>query len=184
MVITCACGCGQEFTPSRSTAWRLRTGRISQACKHGHNFRGEGNRQWKGGRAMSSQGYAMVRAPGHDNARQNGYVLEHRLVMSNHLGRPLDDNEIVHHINGIKTDNRIENLAITHRPDHAAYHYDKDVVNPRRISRIATTCRGCGKPMMVKPATPSKPQRKYCNRACMIGTTRGSYKPRQRKEWH
>ena len=52
--------------------------------------------------------YALV--PNHPNATKNGYVLYHRIIMENHLGRLLNADEVVHHINKDKFDNRIENL--------------------------------------------------------------------------
>jgi hypothetical protein len=56
--------------------------------------------------------YKMKVARNHPNARSDGQILEHRLVMSEHLGRPLYDKENVHHINGDRFDNRIQNLEL------------------------------------------------------------------------
>jgi hypothetical protein len=61
-------------------------------------------------------GYRLVFRPEHPNANRGGYILEHRLVMSEQLGRPLTAHEDVHHKNGIRADNRPENLEL--RPRH------------------------------------------------------------------
>jgi len=78
------------------------------------HLRGEHSPHWKGGRAKRSDGYIRVYIPEHPNAGKGGYIMEHRLVMSRHLDRPLERWELVHHINGIRDDNRIENLELMH----------------------------------------------------------------------
>lgn len=67
-------------------------------------------------------GYIRVYNPSHPNAVKGGYVLEHRKIMADHLGRPLLEDEIIHHVNGDTTDNRIENLRIITRKGHASKH--------------------------------------------------------------
>lgn len=73
---------------------------------------GDKHWRWKGGRNKQNNGYIMVLARNHPHANRNGYILEHRLVMEKKLRRHLKRWEIVHHKNGIRDDNRIENLEL------------------------------------------------------------------------
>ena len=79
---------------------------------------------WKGGRTKNEQGYIMIYAPNHPHAH-NKYVFEHRLVMEKHLGRYLTKKEVVHHINEIISDNRLENLELLGWGNHTKHHNEK-----------------------------------------------------------
>lgn len=68
-------------------------------------------------------GYKLVCIPEHPRAGKDGCVMEHRLVMEKYLGRFLETNEVVHHINGIKNDNRIENLELMLHGEHTVHHH-------------------------------------------------------------
>lgn len=64
------------------------------------------------GYSVDRQGYVTMHLPGHPMANASGAVYEHRLIMSEHLGRVLELHESVHHKNGDRSDNRIENLEL------------------------------------------------------------------------
>lgn len=76
----------------------------------GEGQRGRRHISQKGGR-IHCHDYILIRKPDHPYAR-NGYVREHRLVIEKRLGRFLEPWELVHHINGVKDDNRLENLEL------------------------------------------------------------------------
>lgn len=69
-----------------------------------------------------SDGYITVYFPSHPNATREGYVMLHRLVMEEHLGRLLSADEVIHHINGDKKNNRICNLMLTTKSEHMRLH--------------------------------------------------------------
>jgi len=76
---------------------------------------------WEGGRTRR-HGYVLVYIPTHPSA-VCGYVREHRVIMEAHIGRYLKPEERVHHVNGIKDDNGIENLKLLkNEAEHAKIH--------------------------------------------------------------
>lgn len=76
----------------------------------------EANGNWKGGRIRHKKGYVMLRVPHHPRVGRSPYVFEHILVMERLLGRHLEPDESVHHLNGVPDDNRPENLELWTKP--------------------------------------------------------------------
>jgi hypothetical protein len=114
----CACGCGTVI-PAADSKGRPRT------FVKGHNYAGRSRagerRRGARGPRPTLTGYVRVWAPGHPLAHRDGYVLEHRLVAydAGLLTNPADH---VHHVNGDKTDNRVENLAVMSGAEHLRLH--------------------------------------------------------------
>lgn len=93
------------------------------------------NGNWKGGEITRSDGYILVRI-GYITRNKKGarYKLKHRIVMEEFLKRPLLRSEVIHHKNGIKNDNRIENLEVTSQSKHAKEHFIEFYKNKRKSS--------------------------------------------------
>lgn len=80
----------------------------------------------EGGRVMDSYGYVMIKKHSHPYAQSSGYIREHRLVMEVELQRYLTADEIIHHKNRDKSDNRPENLEVVDMAEHRRIHNIED----------------------------------------------------------
>lgn len=99
--------------------------------------------QYAGGRYIEpDKGYVMVRCPPEFQAmaRQNGYVLEHRLVMARHLGRCLERSEVVHHKGDNLEKNELSNLTLysSHQDHYVEEHAQEIAEENRRTGRTAS----------------------------------------------
>lgn len=107
---------GRTLTPEHRA-------KVIQTLRMGDKARGAANPYWKGGRSVKGRKkdglYTIILINGK-------YVPEHRYVMEQHLGVKLKRSEEVHHINGIKTDNRVENLQVWSKSMHTKIHMTEE----------------------------------------------------------
>lgn len=83
----------------------------------------------------ATNGYWLVNVKGHPLFPNKSWVAEHRVMMAEHLGRPLLSSEIVHHRDHDKTNNVISNFKLTNRADHCREH-NADMCTPERNAKI------------------------------------------------
>jgi len=116
----CKCVCGNI---RKATTTSLRTGAVKRcrACKKVLSGSVMGNR------IKDANGYVLITCRCHPNATKQGYVREHVYVMSRYLNRKLEKGEEVHHKNGIKDDNKLENLELW-RSNHPSGQRVSDMV--------------------------------------------------------
>lgn len=77
---------------------------------------------WKIEKTVKKGDYLYALVKDHPYSTNSGYVLYHRIVMENSLGRLLNSNEVVHHINEDKKDNRLSNLQLMNKKEHSRFH--------------------------------------------------------------
>lgn len=107
-------------------------GRIGIAITNHYSRKGVNSPNWNGGRHINKHGYVMVHDENGGKYRKGSYVIEHRKVMENHIGRELLFSEIVHHIDGNRKNNDIENLKLMTRKEHVKGYYfeNKRIICP------------------------------------------------------
>lgn len=110
----CACRCQEEI--------ELRT--VNGGLRR--FVTGHQNRVKTSSPRKKKEGYWQVFRPNHPYCDYRGYILEHRLIMEEHLGRYLEQGEVVHHINEDPLDNRLINLKLMSLTEHISYHRNKN----------------------------------------------------------
>jgi len=117
------CSPGVVASHMKSKGIPIRPIRIAVKIAGNIKRKGEKAPNWRGGCRKLNTGYIYIYKPDHPNATKAGYVMEHILVAEKKLGRYLKPNEVVHHINHDKSDNRPENLMVLTRSQHVHNHF-------------------------------------------------------------
>lgn len=121
--------CKKEFgvVPSAAKWAKIRGNKesfCSPKCKYEY-YRGAAAPSFKTGKNTNERGYVRLTTTDEKDGKQTNY--EHVSVMEKHLGRRLTKDECVHHINHVRHDNRIENLELMAKSDHARLHLKKRI---------------------------------------------------------
>ena len=158
--------CGIEFKRKPHTKGIY----CSRKCS-GLDNRSSNNQFWKGGKILRKDGYIEVYTGRHKENKHPIYELEHRVVMENYLGRNLTNIELVHHRNGKKTDNRIENLELISLKKHSSLHHSKK----DKSKWVKVECECCGKIFNKRTNQIKITNSNYCSHQCWCEKNKGEH---------
>lgn len=118
-------GCSPGVIHSHLNAKGISTRPIreSVAIAGNQERRGANHPNWKGGRKELKTGYVYIYSPDHPYATKQGYVFEHRLIAEEKIGHYLTPYEVVHHMDGDRTNNDPDNLVVKKRHEHVSDHF-------------------------------------------------------------
>lgn len=108
----CVCECGSGVRKHYTTNNLIAGNAKSCGCLAACHRTGSKNWKWRGGRTRSESGYVTVRVWDYPGTLKSISIHEHVYVMAKFLGRPIREKESIHHKNGVRDDNRLENLEL------------------------------------------------------------------------
>lgn len=111
--------CGKTFDLKPSQVEHVSGRFCSRACESVSRIKRPLDREYNGKPAvLDRNGYVRVYEPSHPKATKAGWQFEHRIIVEKRIGRYLEPHEHVHHVNGVKHDNRAENLVAMDDLEH------------------------------------------------------------------
>lgn len=140
--------CKADYWEKKYFAFRYKRSFCSRKCHNEGKYlinNKEKSHLWKGGKIKHGYYIFIKLGRGIPGTDSQGYAREHRLVMERHLGRLLNKDEDVHHINGVKTDNRIENLIVLTKTIHHKLHRTGVKVSPEVVKNMKEAQSNRGK---------------------------------------
>ena len=120
-------------TISQALVFAYKTGSITSSFKANPNY--------KGGRRKHAQGYVLIKNRDHPRAGKDGYVLEHILIWEKVYDKSVPEGWHIHHLNGIKDDNRPQNLVALPAGRHKKRHERADYLRKQRIRELEAEVR-------------------------------------------